>query len=121
MRCERCDQATRVSVRRAKTAERDGRVAVVLDVPKEECPACGEHGLAWDVAARLDELLTSMLTSDVEVATRHYDQPDDRTASEPDRTHSRSSGWRETHHSTPVETQNSLLSGSAIVIQRTGP
>jgi hypothetical protein len=50
MRCERCDQASRVSVRRAKTAE------------------------------RLDELLTSMLTSDVEVATRHYDQPDDRTA-----------------------------------------
>jgi len=46
----------------------------------EECPACGEHWLAWDVAARLDEPLTSMLTSDVEVATRHYDQPDDRTA-----------------------------------------
>lgn len=80
MRCERCDQASRVSVRRAKTAERDGRVAVVLDVPMEECPACGEHWLAWDVAARLDELLTAMLTSDVEVATRHYDLPDDRTA-----------------------------------------
>ena len=74
------DHVGQVSVRRAKTAERDGRVAVVLDVPMEECPACGEHWLAWDVAARLDELLTSMLTSDVEVATRHYDQPDDRTA-----------------------------------------
>jgi hypothetical protein len=36
--------------------------------------------LAWDVAARLDELLTSMRTSDVEVATHHYDKPDDRTA-----------------------------------------
>jgi YgiT-type zinc finger domain-containing protein len=77
MRCERCDQAARVSVRRAKTAERDGRVAVVLGVPMEECPACGERWLAWDVAARLDELLTAMLAGDVEVATRHYD---DRTA-----------------------------------------
>jgi hypothetical protein len=46
----------------------------------EECPACGERWLAWDVAARLDELLTGMLDGDVEVATRHYDQPDDRTA-----------------------------------------
>ena len=46
MRCEGCDQAARVSVRRVKTAERDGRVAVVVDVPMEECPACGEHRLA---------------------------------------------------------------------------
>jgi YgiT-type zinc finger domain-containing protein len=77
MRCERCDQAARVSVRRAKAAERDGRVAVVLDVPMEECPACGERWLAWEVAARLDKMLTAMLASDVEVATRHFD---DRTA-----------------------------------------
>lgn len=80
MRCERCDQAVRVPVRRAKTAERDGKVAVVLGVPMEECPACGERWLAWDVAARLDEVLTAMLSGDVEVATRHFDQPDDRTA-----------------------------------------
>ncbi len=78
MRCERCDQGDRTSVRRAKIAERDGRVAVVLEVPMDECPACGERWLAWDVAARLDEILTAMLESDVEVATRHFD--DARTA-----------------------------------------
>jgi YgiT-type zinc finger domain-containing protein len=72
MRCERCDQGERHSVKRAKLAERDGKVAVVLDVPMEECPACGDRWLAWDVARRLDELVSEMLASDVEVATRHF-------------------------------------------------
>jgi YgiT-type zinc finger domain-containing protein len=78
MRCERCDQGDRVAVRRAKIAERAGKVAVVLGVPMEECSACGERWLAWDVAERLDEMLTTMLDSDAEVATRHFD--DARTA-----------------------------------------
>lgn len=78
MRCERCDQGERVAVRRAKIAERDGTVAVVLGVPMEECSACGERWLAWDVAERLDEMLTTMLDSDAEVATRRFD--DARTA-----------------------------------------
>ena len=55
MRCEHCDQADRQPVRRAKLAERDHKVAVVLEVPMEECPACGERWLRWDVAGRLDE------------------------------------------------------------------
>lgn len=71
--CRRCDQGDRVSVRRAKVAERDGHVAVVLGIPMEECPACGERYLDWEVARRLDDVLTSMLSADVEVATRHYD------------------------------------------------
>jgi YgiT-type zinc finger domain-containing protein len=74
-RCERCDQGDRVAVRRAKAAERSGRVAVVLDVPMEECPACGERYLAWAVAAQLDRLLSVMLGGDAEVATRHFDAP----------------------------------------------
>ena len=73
MRCQRCDEGVRIPVRRAKTAERDGKVAVVLGVPMEECPACGDRWLAWDVAQRLDELLTTMLAGDLEVATRHFD------------------------------------------------
>ena len=73
MRCQRCDEGDRVPVRRAKTAERDGKVTVVLGVPMEECPSCGDRWLAWDVAQRLDELLTTMLAGDVEVATRHFD------------------------------------------------
>ncbi len=63
-------------IERAKLAERDGKVAVVLDVPMQECPACGDRWLTWDVARRLDELLTAMLASDVEVATRHFGAPD---------------------------------------------
>ena len=80
MRCERCNEGDRVPVRRAKTAERDGRVAVILDVPMEECPACGERWLAWDVARRLDEMLDDMLAGDVEIASRHFDRPGARPA-----------------------------------------
>lgn len=72
MRCERCDQGDRRPVQRAKLAERDRRVAVVLDVPMEECPACGDRWLRWDVAGRLDEMLTEMLAGDIEVATRRF-------------------------------------------------
>ena len=73
MRCERCDQGDRFPVRRAKVAEKDGHVAVVLGVPMEECPACGERWLDWDVARRLDEVLTELLAAGAEVATRHFD------------------------------------------------
>lgn len=72
MRCERCEQGERRPIHAAKLAERDGKVAVVLEVPMEECEACGERWLEWGVAGRLDELLTSMLAGDVEVATRHF-------------------------------------------------
>lgn len=73
-RCDRCDQGERMEVRRAKLAEREGRVAVVLDVPTEECPRCGERWLQWDVARRLDEMFTAMLVSEAEVSTRHFDE-----------------------------------------------
>jgi YgiT-type zinc finger domain-containing protein len=74
-RCHRCDEGERVFLRRAKTAERSGHLAVVLDVPMEECPACGERYLSWEVAAQLDELLDAMLRGDAEVATRHFTPP----------------------------------------------
>lgn len=73
MRCSRCDQGDRVAVLRAKMAERSGRVAVVLDVPMEECPACAERYMTWEVAEKLDGLLNTMLAGDVEVATRHFE------------------------------------------------
>lgn len=76
MRCERCDQGDREPVQRAKLAEQNGRVAVVLKVPMEECPACGDRWLTWETARRLDEMLTAMLTGDAEVATRHFDSAD---------------------------------------------
>ncbi len=72
MRCERCEQGDRRPVQRAKLAERDHRVAVVLDVPMEECPSCGDRWLRWEVAARLDEMLTDLLAGDIEVVNRHF-------------------------------------------------
>lgn len=72
MRCEHCEQADRRPVRRAKLAERDHKVALVLDIPMEECPSCGDRWLHWEIATRLDELLGEMLTSGNEFTIRHY-------------------------------------------------
>ena len=74
MRCEHCDQADRHPVRRAKLAEQGHKVAVVLDVPMEECQSCGgDDVIDGTVASRLDELFSEMLAADIEVATRHFD------------------------------------------------
>ena len=42
----------------------------------QECPACGERWLDWEVARRLDVMLDAMLAGDVEVATKHYQESD---------------------------------------------
>lgn len=75
MRCEHCDQGHQEPVFRAKLAEREGRVAVLLRVPMTECSACGERWLEFDVAARIDELFTEMLRGDAGVITCPYDRP----------------------------------------------
>lgn len=72
MICERCGQGERARVARAKLAERDGKVAVVLGVPMEECPACGERWLSFETARRLDDVLRTMLAGDSEVTTTHF-------------------------------------------------
>ncbi len=74
MRCEHCDNGERQPARRARLAEKDGRTAVVLDVPVEVCPACGEVWLALDVAVRLDALFNKLLSSGAESAQVHWDQ-----------------------------------------------
>lgn len=74
MRCENCEQADRVEVRRAKMVERDGRVAVVTGVPMEECPACGERWLALETAGMLDDMLRRLIDSGAETATAHWDE-----------------------------------------------
>lgn len=65
VRCETCDRGARQPARRPYVQQRGHRVAVVTDVPVEECAACREVGLAEDVALRLDELLTEMLTTEL--------------------------------------------------------
>lgn len=72
MTCERCGQGEHRPVTRAKLAEDGGRVAIVLEVPMDECPSCGARWLTWEVAQRLDVLLDEMLAGEFEVATRHY-------------------------------------------------
>lgn len=71
MRCEVCDNGDRRPARRPYVDERAGRVAVVTDVPVEECSACGEVWFVEEVAHRLDELLTEMLATEL-VAVRPY-------------------------------------------------
>jgi YgiT-type zinc finger domain-containing protein len=74
MRCASCDQGDRAPVRRAKLAERDGRIAVVLDVPMEECPACGVRWLTLEVAESLDTMLRRLISSGAETSTAHWDE-----------------------------------------------
>ena len=76
MRCERCEQADRLPVRRAKLAEGDGKVAIAFGVPMFECPACAKRWLDWKVARRLDEQLTAMLAGEMDLAVRQFDNAD---------------------------------------------
>jgi len=74
MRCEQCDNGERRPERRARMAERDGRTAVVLDVPVEVCSACEQVWLTMDVAKRLDALFDQLLDSGAESSQIHWDQ-----------------------------------------------
>lgn len=73
-RCEHCDQGERSPAHRARLAERDGRIALVLNVPVEVCPACGQVWLTMPVAKRLDALFDQLLASGAESAQVHWDQ-----------------------------------------------
>lgn len=72
-RCTRCDQGERQPERRARLAQRDGRTALVLDVPVEVCPACGQVWLAMSVAKHLDSLFNRLLDSGAESSQMHWD------------------------------------------------
>jgi YgiT-type zinc finger domain-containing protein len=71
MRCTVCDNGDRVPARRPYVEQRGGKVAVVTDVPVEECPAGGEVWLDESVALRLGALLTEMLETET-VAVRPF-------------------------------------------------
>ncbi|MGH3719857.1 MAG: YgiT-type zinc finger protein [Pseudonocardiaceae bacterium] len=75
MRCDYCDNGERCPTRRARLAERDGRTALVLGVPVEVCPACGQVWLTMEVAKRLDLLFDRLLASGAESAQVHGEQP----------------------------------------------
>ncbi len=71
MDCVMCDGSTVVTTR-PKAVERDGRVAVIRDVPVEVCESCGEVYLDPSVARQLDELFRAMLRGNVEHAFGRY-------------------------------------------------
>ena len=73
MRCDVCDNGERVAALRSRVTERDGRTALVLGVPVEECPACGQVWLTLEVAKQLDALFNRLLSSGAELAQTHWD------------------------------------------------
>ncbi len=78
MRCDECDNGERHRERRARVAEREGRTALVLEVPVEVCDSCAQVWLTMETAKRLDAMFRDMLSTDLEIVTRHFDtgQPD---------------------------------------------
>ena len=71
--CENCGSCGRRRVRAPQVADREGRVALVLDVPAGECTACGTIWLDEPTVQKLTVMFREMLASPVEVATRHFD------------------------------------------------
>lgn len=57
---------------RPKALERDGRLAVVPDLPVRVCEMCGEVYLDAAVASQLDAIARRMLEGPVDQAVGHY-------------------------------------------------
>lgn len=72
MDCVMCDGTTSATTR-PKAVERDGRVAVIRDVPVEVCDSCGEVYLDAEVVRRLDVLFRRMLSGNVDQVFGHYE------------------------------------------------
>lgn len=69
-----CDHDERRPARRDHMTERDGRTALVLAVPVEECTECGETLLTIEVAKHLDSLFNELLDSGAQTSRIHWDQ-----------------------------------------------
>jgi YgiT-type zinc finger domain-containing protein len=74
MRCSNCHNGELREERRHKSAVKDGRVAVVTDIPVTVCPSCQTVWYAEDVAIALDAMLTEMLEQDT-LAVRPFQEP----------------------------------------------
>jgi YgiT-type zinc finger domain-containing protein len=80
VRCTTCSNGVPVPVRRARLIERDGRTALVYDVPVYECPSCAEITMDLNVAKRLDEIAAGLLAGEGETRTQHYTERPNRLA-----------------------------------------
>ena len=74
MTCIACGRGEMVEERHPRVVERDGRVAVVRDVPVLVCDACGEVYLDTDVARQLDVLFRRLLDGPVDHVVGHYER-----------------------------------------------
>jgi YgiT-type zinc finger domain-containing protein len=72
MDCVMCD-GTMVATTRPKAVERDGRIAVIRDVPVEVCDSCGEVYIDAVVARQLDVLFRQLLHGPVDQVVGHYE------------------------------------------------
>ncbi len=73
MDCIVCEGGKTVATTRPKAVDRDGRVAVIRDVPVEVCDACGEVYLDAVVAKQLDVLFRRMLDGPVDQVVGHFE------------------------------------------------
>jgi YgiT-type zinc finger domain-containing protein len=71
--CIVCDGGRTVAATRPKAVERDGRIAVIRDVPVEVCDSCGEVYIEAEVAKRLDVLFRQMLEGPVDQVVGHFE------------------------------------------------
>jgi YgiT-type zinc finger domain-containing protein len=71
MQCVMCEGTT-VAATRPKAVERDGRIAVIRDVPVQVCDSCGEVYLDVAVTKQLDVLFRRLLEGPVEQVVAHY-------------------------------------------------
>lgn len=73
MKCVVCNRGQMVQEYRPRVVERDGRVAVVRDVPVLVCDACGELYLDTEVAKQLDVLFRRLLDGPVDHVVGHFE------------------------------------------------
>jgi YgiT-type zinc finger domain-containing protein len=72
MKCTSCATGRTDATTRPKVIERDGRVAVVRDVPVEVCGTCCDVYLDAFVAKRLDRLVERIFAGAADVAFARY-------------------------------------------------
>ncbi|MHB8465087.1 MAG: type II toxin-antitoxin system MqsA family antitoxin [Acidimicrobiales bacterium] len=72
--CVICGRGEMSEQRRPKVVERDGRVAVIRDVPMLVCDACGEVYLDTEVAKQLDVLFRHLLEGPVDQVVGHFER-----------------------------------------------
>lgn len=74
MNCVVCNRGEMVEELRTRVVERDGRVAVVRNVPVLVCGACGEVYLDAQVVKQLDVLFRQLLDGPVDHFVGHFEQ-----------------------------------------------